>query len=234
MGPMDLFKPQRTRVRQTRSALEAANDPDAHDDGAVGRLVDLVLRLGLDGAGPLHSAQRVANETRAETGTVEKAVAKVARNHLIGGTVGGFVTGVGGFVTMPVALPANVLEFYVQATRMVGAIAALRGYDLKDQHVRTAILLTLIGSQADDVLRKAGMSTGGGALTNLAFKRLPPAALLVVNKGIGFRLLRGVGEKAFARLGRGVPFVGGVIGGGVDGWMMKRIADHAMKEFPQK
>jgi hypothetical protein len=30
---------------------------------------------------------------------------------------------VGGFITLPVALPVNVLEFYVQATRMVGAIA---------------------------------------------------------------------------------------------------------------
>ena len=55
----------------------------------------------------------------------------------------------------------------------------------------------------------------------------------IVNKAIGFRLLRGVGEKAFAKLGRGVPLLGGFVGGGVDVWMMKRIADHAMGEFPQ-
>jgi hypothetical protein len=54
----------------------------------------------------------------------------------------------------------------------------------------------------------------------------------MLNKAIGFRLLRGVGEKAFSRLGRGVPVVGGVIGGGIDVWMMKRIADHAMEQFP--
>ena len=33
---------------------------------------------------------------------------------------GGFVTGFGGFVTMPIALPVNVAEFYFVATRMTG------------------------------------------------------------------------------------------------------------------
>ena len=44
--------------------------------------------------------------------------------------------------------------------------------------------------------------------------------------------VRGVGEKAFSRLGRGIPLAGGFLGGGIDMWMMKRIADHAMGEFP--
>ena len=69
---------------------------------------------------------------------------------------------------MPIALPANVLEFYVQATRMVGAIATLRGYDVQDPRIRTAVLLTLVGSKSDDVLKKAGMATGGGRVTSLA------------------------------------------------------------------
>jgi hypothetical protein len=56
----------------------------------------------------------------------------------------------------------------------------------------------------------------------------------MVNKAIGFRLLRGFGEKAFARLGRGVPVAGGFVGGGIDVWMMKRIADHALGEFPPR
>jgi hypothetical protein len=55
----------------------------------------------------------------------------------------------------------------------------------------------------------------------------------MLNKAIGFRILRGVGEKAFARFGRAVPLAGGMLGGGVDMWMMKRIADHAMNEFPE-
>ena len=234
MGLVDLLKPKKKDVTRARSALDAARTGQAADSNVVDRLVDRLLALGLDGAGPLDSAVEFAQEARKETGDDEKAVRKVARKALVGGSVGGFVTGLGGFVTMPVAIPVNVLEFYVQAIRMTGAIATLRGYDVKDPMTRTAVLLTLVGSGSDDVLRKAGLATGGGRLATLALQKLPPGGLLVVNKAIGFRLLRGFGQKAFAKLGRGVPVVGGVVGAGFDGWMMKNIGDHAMREFPAR
>lgn len=231
MGLLDLLKPKRDTATKTKSALEAA-ESGTGDEGAIDKLVQMLLDVGLDGRGPIDSARKVAEEALAEAGSAEAAVSKVARGALIGGGVGGFVTGLGGFVTMPVALPVNVAEFYVQATRMVGAIATLRGYDLSDERIRTAVLLTLVGSKSEDVLKKAGITTASGRVASIALKNLPPAALMVINKAIGFRLMRGVGEKALSRLGRGVPVAGGIVGGGLDAWMMKKIADHAMKEFP--
>ena len=124
--------------------------------------------------------------------------------------------------------------FYLQATRTVGAIAHLRGYNLNDPAVRTAVLLTLVGADATEVLRKAGMKSPTGAVAGVALKGLPPAALMVVNKAIGFRLVRGLGEKTFASLGRGVPLAGGAIGATLDTMMMKAIAHHAMEEFPRR
>jgi hypothetical protein len=201
----------------------------------VGRLVQILLDAGIDGLGPLRSAHELADLARRDTRTTEGAIKKVVRSHVVKGGVGGFVTSVGGFVTMPVALPANVVEFYIGATRMVATIATLRGYDVGDPRVRTAVLLTLVGSDADEVLAKAGLTGGStGKMVGFVGQQLPPAALLMVNKAIAFRLLRGFGEKAFARLGRGVPLAGGVLGGGIDVWMMKRIADHALDEFPPR
>lgn len=212
-------------------ALElAANEPVS--DNAVSRMVQLLLDVGIDGVGPLKSAREIADDAVRQSRTADAAVAKVARNHVAKGAAGGFVTSVGGFVTMPVALPANVAEFYLLATRMVAAIAHLRGYDIDEPRVRTAILLTLVGSDADEVLAKAGLASGGGKMVHLVSGQLPPAGLLILNKAIAFRLLRGVGEKAFSKLGRGVPLLGGLVGGSIDTWMMKRIADHAMGEFP--
>lgn len=232
---MGLFKRKRAEAKQTKSALEAAQAPVKEDgkvDATVNRVVKMILDTGLDGRGPLQSANEIADELLRETGSPEKAIKKIARRSTLRGGVGGFVTGLGGFVTMPIALPANVAEFYIQATRMVGVIAKLRGYDLSDERIRTAVLLTLVGSKSDDVLKKAGISTGGGRIASMALKNLPPAGLMVINKAIGFRLMRGVGEKALSRLGRGVPIAGGFVGGGLDAFMMKRIADQAMKEFP--
>jgi len=233
MGLFDLLRPQQESARTTRSALEQADDA-GDGQGAVTRLVQSLLAVGLDGAGPLESARVVADKARRGNRSVEQAIDGVVRSHVNGGRVGGFVTGLGGFVTMPIALPVNVFEFYVQATRMVGAIAALRGYDIDEPRIRTAVLLTLIGSKSDDVLAKAGLSTGGSRVTALALRRLPPAALLVVNKAVGFRLIRGVGERVLSRLGRGIPLAGGLVGAGIDGYMMGRIAEHARQEFPAR
>ena len=94
------------------------------------------------------------------------------------------------------------------------------------------ILLVLVGADADEVLKKAGMSTMSSRATAYALGGLPPAALMMINKAVGFRLMRGVSEKTLAGFGRGIPLAGGLIGGGLDGYMMKKIADHAMKELP--
>lgn len=232
MGLIDLLTPGRAEAKKTRAALDAAGDPDP-DPGAIDRLVEMLVATGLEGRGPLSSAREVAQEALAKSdGDVEKAVARLARQTLVTGSIGGFVTGLGGFVTMPVSLPVNVAEFYLQAVRMVGGIASLRGYDLEEPRVRTAVLLTLVGSDSHEVLEKAGMTTASGRITSYALKGLPPGALMVINKAVGFRLMRGVSEKVLSRLGRGIPVAGGLVGGGIDGFMMKKIADHAMKEFP--
>lgn len=234
MGIFDAFKLGHEDVTTTRAALDEANDPGA-ESGVINQFIEKILAVGLDGAGPYPSASAAAAKALKDTdGDAAQAINKVIRQHVVGGAAGGVATGVGGFVTMPVALPANILEFYVQAAHMVGAIAAIRGYDLSQPTIRTAVLLTMVGSNSDEVLKKAGIATGGGRLVNLAAGHLPRAALMIVNKAIGFRLLRTVGEGVLQRAGRAVPVLGGVVGGGIDGYMMKKIADQAVKEFPKK
>jgi hypothetical protein len=220
----------------TASALEQAQQ--AREDsgpfaGAVTGMVESLLDIGIDGKGPFDSAQKVADVKRAEKPDAEEAIDAVVRGHLKLAAAGGFVTGLGGFITLPVALPVNVLEFYVVATRMVAATASLRGYDIKQPQIRSAVLLTLVGADADDLLKKAGV-TPTGRLANLAAQRLPGPAMMVVNKAVGFRLLSTAGRKTLTRFGKGVPVVGGVIGAGLDGYLLKKIGDHARHEFPPR
>lgn len=198
---------------------------------------DLVQRLvdaGIEGVGPLDPARDVAERARAQAPDAEAAVGAVVASHTRLAAASGFVTGVGGFVTMPVSLPANVAGFYVVATRMVAAIAHLRGYDLAQPEVRTAVLLALVGADADDLLAKAGVASPGGRVTRFALRRLPASALMMVNKGIGFRLLTQLGRRGLARLGRAVPFAGGVLGAGLDAFLLRRIAAAARQEFPSR
>lgn len=222
-------------VRDTRSALEQAADPRPQQDflgGKAARWVENLLDIGIDGKGPFDSAATVASRALAKSGgNVEEAVDKVVSSHLRLGAGGGFVTSIGGFITLPVSLPANVLEFYLLATRMTAAVAKLRGHDIAQQQIRSAVLLALVGADAQDLLAKAGV-VATGRLSNLAAQRLPGPALMVVNKAVGFRLLATAGKKTLSRFGKNVPIVGGVVGAGLDTYLMHKIAEQARTEFP--
>jgi len=225
MGWLESLRPEVDDTeRRTPSALGAAGE---EHPGPVGRVV---LDTGLDGRGPIRSAARVADAALRDADDPERAIETLVRDHLALSAVGGFVTGVGGYVTLPIALSVNVAEFYLVATRMVGAIAVVRGYDLRQPEVRTAVLLTLVASRSDEVLAKEGF--GAGTLSRFGLSRMPPGALMLVNKAIFFRLLRRVNKRLFWKLGRGLPLLGGGAGAALDAWMMSRIAGQALVEFP--
>lgn len=235
MGLFDVFrldKISRTDRRTARTALDEAQGGHADAD-AITRLIQRVLSVGLDGRGFFKGSAAVADAAwRRAGGDVERAVSLISSDAGRTATAGGFATNLGGFVTMTVAIPANVFEFYVLATRAVGAIAVLRGYDVRQPTVRTAVLLTLVGSRATDILKATGVTIGTGGLGSLADIGLPKAAGMLINKAVGFQVLRAVGEKTLTHFGRAVPVLGGVIGAVADGAMMSWITRQARREFP--
>ena len=233
MGLFDLLNPSTAGAGATRAALDEAAQAGG-DQSAVTQMVEKLLAIGIDGAGGYASAAAVAQSALADAeGDRDQAVNRIIRQHVVTGGVGGIATSIGGFVTMPVALPVNLFEFYVQAARMVAAVAVVRGYDVADDTIRTAVLLTMVGSNSDEMLAKAGITTGSGRLASLAAGRLPRSAMMIINKAVGFRLLRTVGESTASRLGRAVPLLGGAVGGALDGYMMHHIAQQARQEFPR-
>jgi len=204
------------------------------DDGGAAsatRMIEHLLDVGIDGRGRFDSARRVADLATRRHLDAESAIDAIVLSHLRLAAVGGFVTSLGGFVVMPIALPANVLGFYLVATRMVAGIALTRGYDIRKAEVRSAVLLALVVADAEGVLKKAGYASTG-RLANLAVQRLPGPVLLAVNKGVEFRLLTQAGKKSLTRFGKAVPLLGGFVGAGVDAYLLNRIAFHARQEFP--
>ena len=214
-------------ARHRATALRAAV---AEHPGPIGRLV---LDTGLEGRGPIRSAGQIAADALRGAENPDDAIERLVRDHVTAGGVGGFVTGAGGYRTpLPLALAVSLAEFYVVATRMVGAIAVVRGYNVRQPQVRTAVLLTLVAARSDEVLTEEGI--GVGTLPRIALRRLPPGALMLVNKAVCFSLLRRLNERSVSRLGHGVPVLGGGIGAVLDSWMMARIARQALVEFPPR
>ncbi|WP_370892396.1 hypothetical protein [Janibacter sp. GXQ6167] len=222
------------RQSSDHPGTEVAASTKGPKSAVAASLVENLLQVGIDGKGPFDSASEVADAALAKhKGNADKAIKEVQRSHLKLVAGNGFITGLGGFIVLPVAMPANILGFYVVATRMAAAVAKLRGYDITDPAVRSAVLLSLVGADAAEILGKAGLVAPSGKVTSMALKQLPGPALMVVNKAIGFRLVTKAGSSALTRFGKYIPVVGGGIGASVDSWMYNQIATNVKQEFPR-
>lgn len=212
----------------------AATEGDATEgDGTLERAANAIARqlitVGIEGIANFDSAQQVAEKALKQTKNPVAAVEHIINSHVRLAGMNGFLTNLGGFVTMPVALPANVVGFYTLATRMVAAIAHINGHNVHSEQVRSAVLLHLIGEDATKVLRGVG-----GAATvpvRVATAGLPPAALAVVNKAVAFRIAARTGERFLTKIPRIIPVAGGVVGAVVDVMLIKRIAKAASAGF---
>jgi hypothetical protein len=210
------------------AASVATNEPDKR-----GAILEHLLRIGIDGTGPLKSAREAAEEALKQSKTEEAAIRALIRTHVAMAGAQGFLTNLGGFVSLPVTLPANVGMAYIIQTRLAASIAHVRGHDLDSDQVRTAILLCLLGNAATEVFKKMGVEVGK-KLTLNAIKRLNIEIIRAVNKRLGFMLITKYGTKrGTIVLAKGVPIVGGLVGGGVDTattLAVGRFADHFFEQ----
>ena len=121
----------------------------------------------------------------------------------------------GGIITLPLTIPANVASVLFLQLRMVAAIAHIRGFDLKSEQVRGLAFACLAGSAVTDVLKDAGVKIGV-KLSQQALQHIGGATLARINQAVGFRLLTKAGTTGVVNLSRLVPFVGGAISAAVD------------------
>src|SRR4028118_1717369 len=104
------------------------------------------MNRAIDGVGPTRSAKESAEARLSEAGgDVEQAVQDLISSHVKMAGAQGFLTNMGGVVTLAVSIPANIAGLGMLQVPLVAAIAHLRGYDLDDPRVRNAVLTCLLG-----------------------------------------------------------------------------------------
>lgn len=145
-------------------------------------------------------------------------------------TTSGFVTGLGGLITLPVAIPANISSVLYVQMRMIACLAYMSGYDTNSDQVQTLVYACLAGISLDQVVKQVGIKVGV-KFANAMVKKIPGTVLVKINQKVGFRLLTKFGTKGIINIGKAIPIVGGVISGGFDFAETKIIADRAYKMF---
>lgn len=83
-----------------------------------------------------------------------EAAQKMISNQIVKCTTSGFITGFGGLITLPIAVPANVSSVLYVQMRMIACTAYLAGYDLKSDQVQTLVYACLAGVAVNGVLKK--------------------------------------------------------------------------------
>lgn len=176
------------------------------------------------------SVESMANDYLMKYPTKEEACKAMLRNQIAKCTTSGFVTGFGGIITMPVTLPANVGSVLYVQMRMIACVAYMNGYELNSDQTQTFVYACLAGVAVNELLKKAGVKFGIKFAEGL-IKKIPGKVLTKINQKVGFRFITKFGTKGIVNLGKMLPGVGAVIGGGLDLVETKVIADRAYKWF---
>lgn len=194
------------------------------------KILDSCYDMALSGLSTSESVYNLADEYCKKYSDPKVAAKKMCNIQVVKCGTSGFITGLGGLITLPVAIPANVASVIYVQLRMIATVAKIGGYDPSDDQVRTMAYVCLTGSAAADIIKKAGINIGE-KITVSAIKKIPGAVLTKINQKVGFRLFTKFGEKGAINLVKLVPVVGGVVGGGIDVVGTKAIAKVAYDMF---
>ena len=184
----------------------------------------------VNGIAGMDSAIELAQDYLDEDGSLSEQVDALIRWQNAKCATSGFITNLGGVITLPVAIPANVVSTLYVQIRMIAAIAYMGGYDLKNDKVQNLVYLCLCGNEVKDILKKFSINLGK-ALTKQAIKNISMSTINQINRIVGMRLVTKFGEKSLISLGKGVPIVGGLIGGTIDGIACNTIGNTAKEMF---
>ncbi|HVK45423.1 MAG TPA: EcsC family protein [Micropruina sp.] len=197
----------------------------------AGGALRTILEFAIEGNGTIPGAKTAAAKSLQSRSEHEAAVDWILKQHVAYAGAQGLLTNIGGLITLPVALPANLAGLAVVQMRMIAAIAHLRGYDVDDRRVRVALTMLMLGE--DEVRRR------------IVSGRLPTSPLVIATAPVFDPLLeQSVNERVFGDLGtkmagkhvvllaaKRIPFIGGGVGAATDGYLTYALGQYARREF---
>lgn len=198
---------------------------------AAGRVLRFIVDFAIDGTDQLPGARLAAGRQLEKQGSADAAIDAVIRSHAVLCGTQGFVTNLGGFVTLIVGAPTNLAGVALLQSRMVAAIAHLRGYDLDDSRVRHAVLTSLLGKRiVDDLVAKGDLP--GSPLVLATAPGIDHALEQLIAERVMMALFTSVGGKqAVGLVAKRIPVIGGGVGAATDSWNTLAVGRYAREQF---
>ena len=119
------------------------------------KLLDALYSKAVDGLGKVSPPiEQFAYDYVSKSNDITDAAKKMINAQIAKCTTSGIITGFGGLITLPVAIPANVSSVLYVQMRMIACLAYMAGYDLKSDQVQTLVYACLAGIGVAGVAKK--------------------------------------------------------------------------------
>jgi len=195
------------------------------------RALDWAYDRAIEGLPGIDSADALAAACTAAGDDLPLRVERLIRQQIARAGTVGFVTGMTGATSLPVAVPANVAALLFVQIRLVVAIAVLGGHDPDDPRVRRLVYLCLTADATPERLTDAGIVVSR-RLSREALAAVPGRMLATIDRRIARRLaVAGAGRETRPRGRRLQPLVGGLVSAASDALATHRVARAARAVF---
>lgn len=143
-------------------AEEAAEDvvdtviaEEIEDNGKANALVDKITDLALNGVSSIGfvSPQELANQYMRGNGSLDDKINSLINWETSKNALAGFVTGLGGLLALPIAIPSDMFASWVIQARLSATIAIMYGHNISDDRVRTFVIATICGDSVKEVIK---------------------------------------------------------------------------------
>lgn len=143
----------------------------------------------------------------------------------------GLITGVGGLLTLPVTVPANLLATWRIQAVLVIRIAYLFGAAHDKEQLMRDVLLVMAGDAGKEALKTAGVMVGKHWTKKAVDTLITRQVMNVIWKVVPRTVITKAGQKSLLSFTRMVPGVGGVVGFGFDWAYAQMIGRRAITYY---
>lgn len=173
---------------------------------AIIKFLDQTYRMLISPSFVIYSPEELARKYLEMADTPLEAAGMMVRREARKTALMGFLTGLGGLITLPVEISMDLANSLAINIRLCQAIAILAGYNPEKEKVKYIILLVILGSSLKE-----------GFVNKIVTKHLTKKALRKALKRLSIKFVEKVSEKSLSRILSGlIPVLGGVMGGGMN------------------
>lgn len=163
--------------------------------------------------------------------TCDELAKKVMNRKSVKNGLVGAATGLGGIVTLPVSIPADlVCSWRIQAS-MAFSIAYIYGHTKDTTDLKTDLYLILAGDSAKEALKRFGIEVSKSVTKKAVDKYITRDIMVKIWKVVGRKIITKAGEKSLTSFMKLVPLVGAPVGFAFDWGATRAVGGLAIKYY---